>query len=273
MTATTDPIVVFGCYFGAPEPFNPDSLGDGKGYDRVLVTDRDDLEVPDGVRLLLQPSHALGQLHESRRAKIMPHLFFPDYTWSIYVDNRASITTPPTQIIERITQQLGTTPPAGRYLFRHQTRKFVQEELDICYRLGLFNEETWRLLHKTYRSVGLSRTPDLTQNTIMLQRAGDPETDAMNNLWFELFLRYCRRDQLTLNLAEHIQGHKWTRLDFPMTDIADWPVIRDDQRARDIRSNTFNKPKLLSWARVQYKRRKNRVLKNITEMNNAENIS
>jgi hypothetical protein len=273
MTANTDPIVVFGCYFGAPEPFNSGSLGDGKGYDRVLITDCDELEVPDGIRVLRQPSDALGPLHESRRAKIMPQLFFPEYTWSIYVDNRASIVTPPAQIIERITRQLGATPPSGRYLFRHPNRKFVHEELDTCYSLGLFDEAAWRLLHKTYRSVGLLRTPDLTQNTIMLQKAGDPETEAMNRLWFEMFLRYCRRDQLTLNLVEHVRGHKWTRLDFPLTDIAQWPVISDDQRAREIRSNAFNKPKRFSWARFQYKRRKNRRLKNIKEMNSGQSMS
>ncbi|WP_299782455.1 glycosyltransferase domain-containing protein [uncultured Roseobacter sp.] len=272
MTTKKNQIVVYGCFFGAPEPFNPTSLGTGEGYDRVLVTDRKDLSVPDGIRLLHQRSDALGPLHESRRAKLMPHLFFPEHTWSIYVDNRASLVSSPAEIIDRISQQLTAPPTPGRYLFRHQTRQFVRDELDTCYQVGLFNEETWRLLHRTFQSVDLPHTPDLTQNTIMIQMAGDVKTDELNALWFELFLRYCRRDQLTLNLAEHIGRQKWTRLDFPMTEVADWPVIRDDQRAREIRSNTVDKPRALSFARILYKRRKNRILRNIVKMKESHGL-
>ena len=44
-------VLVYSCYFGFHEPFNPGATGTGIGYDRVVVTDHAALAVP-GVTIL-----------------------------------------------------------------------------------------------------------------------------------------------------------------------------------------------------------------------------
>ena len=59
----------------------------------------------------------------------------------------------------------------------------------------------------------------------MVQKMGSAETDAMNTLWWELFLRYAKRDQITLPFA------LWKSTVDPMIlpvsnrEFIDWPVI------------------------------------------------
>lgn len=260
----TQSIAVYSCYFGNPEPFNASATGDGDRYDRILFTDRDDLR-PDGMRVVRTSSVALGATYESRRAKILPHQCLPDYDWVFYVDNRAALKKNPRDVIDLIKRSHGPDP-AGRYLFRHPERDSVRDELDVCLKMGLISETQWKELLELYMRIGFS-SPDLTHNAIIICKQGDSETEKVSQMWFELFLRYCRRDQLVLQPAEHIVGKMAQRLDFALTDIADWPVYSDLERTDSYRPVFFaERPPLLSIEGLRYRTRRRRIRKLVRNM-------
>lgn len=247
MTRSNPRIVVYSCYFGYPEPFNESALGDGAGYDRVLFTDRNDV-APQGVDVVHCDSRALGPARESRRAKILPHRMLEGYDRAIYVDNRARLTTPPDEIF----RATGAASP-GLYVFPHPERNSPQDELDTCLLLGHIRADQWQTLHDLYRDTRLPAALGLTHNAVMIHHLGNSQTEAMSELWWELFLTHSRRDQLTLQLAEHLSGTSATRLDVPLAEIAQWPVYQPAERAPVSHTRDMNKPPFWTLGGIRYR--------------------
>ena len=247
-------VAVYSCFFGDPEPFNAQAMGAGQDYDRILFTDRHDIK-PDGIETRVCSSAALGPLYESRRAKLMPHRMLAGYDWAIYVDNRASLTKTPHEIVAG----LGASTKPGRYVYEHPERTRVYDELDVCFRVGHLDETRWRNLDKLYKQHSLPASLTLTHNAVMLYKAGDTKSEIMSEIWFEMFLRYCRRDQLTMQLAEHLAGTPAIRLNGDLSDIATWPVFQPKERSEALNPPGLVKPGgRLSYARLQFKMAKMR---------------
>ena len=79
-------IVVYSALYGTRDPLNPECFGAAEYVDRVIFTDNPDLVVP-GSRVVVDPVDGLDANRASRRAKLMPHRYFPDHDWSVYLDN------------------------------------------------------------------------------------------------------------------------------------------------------------------------------------------
>jgi len=233
-------------------------MGAGQGYDRVLFTDRTDLK-PEGIETRLCNSAALGSLHESRRAKLLPHRALATYEWVIYVDNRATLTQDPKEIVAN----LGASAAPGRYVYGHPERENVYDELDVCFRLGHIGEAQWRTLDALYRQNALPDDLTLTHNAVMLYKAGDAGTENMSEMWFELFLRYCKRDQLTMQVAEHLSGTRATRMGGSLSDIAKWPIFLPAERATSINPPGLIRPSVplsAAWLRVKMEKKRRKAL-------------
>lgn len=263
MTTQIPRIVVYSCYFGDPEPFNDSTLGNGVDYDRVLFTDRDDV-VPPGVEIVRCDSRGLGSALESRRAKILPHRWFGDYDWAIYLDNRASLTKSPGHIIAAADDRADS----GLYVFRHPKRATPADELDVCLMVGHVDKDQWQRLHDLYRDTSMPATLGLTHNAVMIHHLGNPRTEAMLELWWELFLAYAKRDQLTMQLAEHLAGQPATRLSCPLGEVADWPVFQPSQPARSSHTRDMHKPPVWTLAGLRY-RKELRMTKRLVAMRNS----
>jgi hypothetical protein len=253
MTASSPRIAVYSCYFGHPEPFNVHALGDGNGYDRILFTDRTDI-APSGIVIKYCDSRALGPAFESRRAKMLPHRMLEGYDFAIYVDNRASLIATPIDIFS--TTGAGET--AGLYVFKHPDRSTAAEELDTCLLLRHVREDQWKKLHALYHDTGLPDTLSLTHNAVMLYHLGNARTQTMSELWWELFLTYSMRDQLTMQLAEHLSGQRATRLNIPLSNVAQWPVFQPEQRAVSP-SHKLKKPPIWTIEGLRYRKERKRL--------------
>ncbi|WP_299918798.1 hypothetical protein [uncultured Roseobacter sp.] len=248
-------IAVYSCFFGDPEPYNVGSLGNGQGYDRILFTDRKDIQ-PDGVEIRHRSAVALGPMFESRRAKILPHRELPEYDWAIYVDNRASLQCAPADLIQKLG---GDKAKPGRYVFRHLDREMVRDELDECFRMGHLSEDQWSALDDLFTRAKLSTDLKLTHNAILIYKAGDSATEKMSELWFDLFLHYSKRDQLTMQVAEHLTGSPAIRMDGKLGDIAEWPVYWPEQRADSMQVLPVENPyPKYSLARLKFDRMQQR---------------
>lgn len=249
-------IAVYSCFFGDPEPYNAGALGrEGQGYDRILFTDRDDIR-PDGVEVRQRSAVALGPLFESRRAKILPHRELPEYDWAIYVDNRASLTRAPQDLIEKLG---GDVARPGRYVFRHLDREAVRDELDECFRMGHLNETQWAALDDLFTRAELPNELKLTHNAVLIYKAGDRASEEMSQLWFDLFLHYSKRDQLTMQVAEHLTGCPAMRMDGKLNDIAKWPVYWPEERAQGMQVLPVDNPyPKYSLARLKFDRMQQR---------------
>jgi hypothetical protein len=232
-------VLVYSCYFGFHEPFNPGATGTGIGYDRVVVTDHAALAVP-GVTIL-RPDVSGDPGRMSRLAKMCPHRFFTGYDWVIYIDNSAALTTPPLAIVSEIERQHADGAPAGRYLFSHGKRSCAYREARVCLVRGKISREDYRRQMRHYREAGFPEDQGLFMNTLMIQKMGDPATDSFNEIWFQHFQSFSRRDQISLPYLVWKEGYPARITPFALTDIAQWPLFskwkRDKFRKQVSRGN------------------------------------
>lgn len=223
-------IAVYSCYLGKPEPLNIHSMGAGKDYDRVLFTDDPNVIYP-GARVRLLETYGLPPEYASRLPKIKPHLYFKGYDWVIYVDNRANLIVHPQDLISRIVKAQGGKVPAARYLFPHRKRDCPYKELRACRRLGMITARDVKRIRAAYRRIELAKESGLFVNTMMVQKMGCPETDALNEFWWDMFLHFCRRDQITLPHALKFHEKAAVVLSMDQKEFIEWPVYSREVRA------------------------------------------
>lgn len=225
-------ILVYSCYFGFHEPFNPTATGPGVAYDRLIVTDHAALDLP-GVTML-RPDTALtddpGRM--SRLAKMCPHRFFAGYDWVIYIDNSAALTRSPQAIVADIERQHDNAAPAGRYLIRHEKRDCAYREARLCAARGKISRSDYRRQVRHYREAGFPQHHGLFANTMMIQKMGDAGTDAFNEAWLEHFLAFSRRDQISLPFVLWERGYPARVAPFTLSDVAVWPLFAKWKREK-----------------------------------------
>jgi len=225
-------ILVYSCYFGFHEPFNPGATGTGIGYDRMVVTDHAALHLP-GVTMLRPDAQTDGDPGRmSRLAKMCPHRFFSGYDWVIYIDNSAALTTAPQAIVAEIERQHDQSAPAGRYLFSHARRNCAYREAWLCMVKGKISRSDYRRQVRHYKAHGFPLDQGLFINTLMIQKMGDPATDAFNETWFDHFQTFSRRDQISLPYMLWKEGYPTRVTPFALSDIAQWPMFSKWKRAK-----------------------------------------
>jgi hypothetical protein len=223
-------ITVYSCYFGVYEPFNPEATSQEGDHARVVFTDHPGLS-SQGVTVQREAEGGdPGRL--SRLAKLRPHLFFGDQDWVIYIDNGARLTVPPGEIVARIEAEYPGGAPAGRYLFRHDRRTCAYREARLCMRQGKIPRADYRRQVAHYQAAGFPENWGLFVNTVMIQKMGDPATDAFNDAWFDHYMAFSRRDQVSLPFMLWQKGYPLRVLPFAMTDVTRWPYFRRWKRLK-----------------------------------------
>lgn len=225
-------IAVYSCYFGNPEPYTPDAMGAGHGYDRILFTDRPDLEVAEGVRREVLTSGDAGAIAASRLPKLCPHKFMSGYDWVIYVDNRARLRVDPAAFVAAIEARFPEGAPRTRYAFRHDRTQCIYREIKACQRMGYMTLEAREALIAAYRAEGLPSDAGLFVNTAMVQRMGDPAADAFNEGVFDHVTRVTRRDQIGFAYKVWREQFPLVVLEEGLADVVEWPLYSFRTRRR-----------------------------------------
>jgi hypothetical protein len=163
--------------------------------DYVCVTDNPELRSPVW-RMLRIPSGHVPAEKLSRRPKALPHEYFPDCQYSLYIDNTVSFRRLPQ------SSDLQTLQPYLFKAFRHATRSNPLEEAAAVAMLGYDDVGTiCRQLGFYAASRPLASISPLTTATVLLRDHGRPEVQRFGTLWWESVLAFSKRDQLSFDFA------------------------------------------------------------------------
>ncbi len=207
-------LVIYTALVGAKEPLaNPlEALPAGAttdlDLDFVCITDNPALSspvwrfVPIGQRHL--PPEKL-----SRRPKTLPHEYFPDAEFSLYVDN--------TVRFKRLPQaaDLATERPYLLRMFRHASRTDPQQEAGAIVMLGYDDVGTVCRQLDFYAAQGpLAEIGPLSTCTVILRSHRHEAVKRFGSTWWESILAFSKRDQLSVDYAlresgadiEHFEG-------------------------------------------------------------------
>ena len=87
-------LAVYKVLLGGSESLNIENEFCSDIFDSYVFTDRKNLlsknDFP-GITFIYLDDSMLGTNRSSRKPKILPHRFFSDYEWSLYLDNSASL--------------------------------------------------------------------------------------------------------------------------------------------------------------------------------------
>ncbi|MBE70546.1 MAG: hypothetical protein CMO07_07335 [Thalassospira sp.] len=172
------------------------SLPPFPGWDFVLLTDKK----PSLWKRLLRRSRWQVRLFDnpgldltrySRLPKLKPHLFFPDYDYSVYIDGNARFERDPSELLEA----LGWPSFA---VSEHPFRSNLYDEFSECSRMGYDAPDVFERQEEKYRAEGLSDPAPLYENNLILRRHNEAKVMELGDLWFDELGKESKRDQLSL---------------------------------------------------------------------------
>jgi hypothetical protein len=126
--------------------------------------------------------------------KILPHIYFPDAEYSLWVDG--SIVLKPGFSIERMISTYLESHDLA--VFRHSKRKCIYEEAEACIISRKDDPDIIRCQMERYRYESYPYKGGLAECSIIFRR----HTDAvriLNEAWWEEIKNHSRRDQLSFN--------------------------------------------------------------------------
>ncbi len=185
----------------------------------------DNLQWESNTWQLCNFSHPLIPAEKSSRLpKACPDKYFPDYDYSLYIDN--------TVVFKRMPMLADINESIFKG-FRHPWRTSPVDEADIVVKSGLDEAETVASQMKYYeKQRSISNMQHLTAGTVLLRKHHESKVKKFGALWWEQILMFSKRDQLSLDLCaqeagcpvEYFDGDKLNN------DLFLWPVVPNGQR-------------------------------------------
>lgn len=203
------------------------SLPPFPGWDFVLLTDR---KPPLWKRLLRRSrwqvrvfeNPGLDLTRYSRLPKLKPHLFFPDYDYSVYIDGNARFKRDPSELLE----VLGWPDFA---VSEHPFRSNLYDEFGECVRMGFDVLDVFEKQEEKYRREGLSDPAPLYENNLILRRHNHTKVVELGECWFQELCENSKRDQLSLPYI--CWRKKLNPISFPQSLKRQWFDTRSHHRS------------------------------------------
>lgn len=187
--------VIYTCLTGgydellAPNFINPD-------YDYVCFTDDKNMIAKRYIGpWKIEPLHfsELDNGKNNRWHKMHPHLLFPNYESSIYIDSNVNFKTSKIfEYIRALPKQCFIALPI------HSRHDCIYDEAEFVLKIGLDKKENIEPLIQKYRAEGFPKHFGLAENNTIFRKHNNSECIKLMDEWWDIFLKYSRRDQLSL---------------------------------------------------------------------------
>lgn len=161
---------------------------------------------------------------DSRTVKMLPHIFFPDTKYSLYLDGNIILKIPLKKLIDEWLQDTDIA------MFSHKSRNCLFDEAEECIRLELDDKHV--IEGQILRYAGFPKQKGLYQCGVILRRH-TPQIKRLNEAWFAEYMTGCKRDQISFPYVveregvsvNKVEGHSWTHPYFEMdnhTKLSEW---------------------------------------------------
>ena len=122
---------------------------------------------------------------------MLPFLYLPDYDYTFYVDGNIEIIASLLPLIEEV----GDHALGVHY---HRTRDCIYDELVQVLHLKKADPAMAKRQIAAYKREGFPRHYGLYENSILIRKHTDEEIRHLMEAWWEEYVRYSTRDQLSL---------------------------------------------------------------------------
>lgn len=184
------------------------------GAKAVCFTDNPDLK-SDVWEIRQIPNLFKDIRRDSRVVKMLPHIYFPEAKYSLYLDGNIINKVPIKRLIDEWLED------SDLAMFKHSTRSCLFDEAAECILLGLDDKEVIEAHIKRYD--GFPKQKGLYQGGTILRRH-TPKIKRFNEMWWSEYCTGCKRDQVSMPYViekeginiNSVPGHAWVHPYFEM---------------------------------------------------------
>lgn len=142
-----------------------------------------------------------NSIEKNRYVKMLPHEFFPQYEYSLYIDGNI-------QLIGNIEELINDNKNYLISMFKHTSRNCIYDEAKVCKELGKDDEDRIDKLINMLRREGYPKNNGLNEACIILRQHNNRKIIKAMEEWWVMFRNYSRRDQLSFNYVMWKNGIK-----------------------------------------------------------------
>lgn len=189
-------ICVYTCITGNYDTLKPIRNQD-PSIDFICFTDNAYIKAhPNGwiVRDVPKDLANLPKVKQQRLIKILPNVYLPEYSVSLWIDAVYTIVGSMKSLIERTIEK-----ECSVYVRRHPDRNCIYKEAEAVVKLGKADEKTVAVQISKYREEGFPENFGLTETNMILRKHNDPECAKAMFLWAQEILTGSHRDQLSFD--------------------------------------------------------------------------
>lgn len=148
---------------------------------------------------------------DAKQYKLLPHKYFPDYDYSIWIDSSIALLP----MFPKLAAEMFQYPAA---LFKHPERQSIYAEAEVIRKHGLADLKRLRNQMATYERENYPDTNPLAAGGVLFRHHNLPAIREFNELWFEQIIKFSKRDQLSFPYIEWKTGTNWQRIDKTIWD-------------------------------------------------------
>jgi Protein of unknown function (DUF616) len=186
--------VVYTALFGRYENLNEISHKRSSSTRYICFTDNPNL-TSTSWEIVVQKDFVDNPIINSRRVKFLGHEHFPIGTRTLYIDNTVKLLVDGSQILDDWLNGSNLT------FMSHYSRKNLRNEFLVC---SVYDKDSQDILFKQFKSY-CSQFPGIMNESIywggMIAKINCEEVSKFMTVWFQEFLIFSKRDQLSLKIG------------------------------------------------------------------------
>lgn len=124
--------------------------------------------------------------------KTHPHLFFPNYDLSIYIDTAYEIKGKLDEFLIRIL-----SPNLNIYLLEHPDRNCIYNEMIAVANYKKESKQMISQIKNLYKKQDFPDNVGLSENSLIVRKHNEKDCIYLMNLWYHEIEKYSHRDQLS----------------------------------------------------------------------------
>jgi hypothetical protein len=192
-------LVVYTCITGGYDSLMPPRKIEPE-VDYVCFTDQTSIISAPGWEIRPIPPELGGYALANRFAKMHPHILFPEYKLSIYVDGNIEIVGSLHALAEL------TLANNNIALYEHPFRNCIYLEADVCTAIGY--DWYWRIRNQmsVYKRNGFPACFGLYECSVIMRRHSDNGVIELMEDWWNAYQNGIKRDQVSLPYLAWRQG-------------------------------------------------------------------
>ncbi len=143
----------------------------------------------------------------SGKIKTNPHILFPEYDYSIWIDGNIQITEDPRQLINKYLSKTPVAVPS------HPKRDCIYQEGNACMDGNKADQEKIRKQLSQYQKEGFPQNYGLSETRVLIRDHNDSKVIDCMEIWWEEYRKGAERDQLSFEFAIWKSGLEYNQID------------------------------------------------------------